>query len=441
MKSLKSTPSKILSGKILIPGDKSISHRALMIAASAIGETRIFGLLEGADVIATANALRKLGITIFQNKKKEWHVIGRGIGGLVEPSDVLDLKNSGTGVRLLMGLAGSHNFTTTFTGDTSLTSRPMERVTNPLTQMGVQLFPNSRKHLPITLKGPPTLIPIKYKLPIPSAQVKSAILLAGLNTPGETSIIEDQPTRDHTELMLSHFGAKIKTHIQKNGGHKITLAGLPELKAQDIFIPGDISSAAFPLVAACIIPNSKITISNVGINPLRTGIIVSLREMGASIKLTNIRETGGNKIADLTAKGGPLKGAIIPSNRAPSMIDEYPILAIAAAFANGSTEMTGLKELRVKESDRIESVIKGLKLCGVNVEQTQDSLTVHGNGKPPKGDAFISSEFDHRIAMAFLILGMASLNPITIDNPDSIQTSFPNFAGIMNSLGGNIKSS
>ena len=438
MNQLKSIPSKILSGKILVPGDKSISHRALMIAASAIGETRIFGLLEGTDVKATASALQKLGITIFRNKSKVWHVIGRGVGGLVEPSDVLDLKNSGTGVRLLIGLTSAHNFTSTFTGDKSLVSRPMERIINPLAQMGVQFSPPSRNQLPITLSGPPTLTPIDYRLPVPSAQVKSAILLAGINTPGETTIFEDQPTRNHTEIMLSHFGAKIKTTVLKNSGCKIKLRGLPELEAQDIFVPGDISSAAFPLVAACIIPKSEIVISNVGINPLRTGIILSLQEMGADIKLTNIREAGGDKVADLIAKGGPLKGAIIPENRAPSMIDEYPILAIAAAFANGSTQMTGLKELRVKESDRIESMINGLRRCGVDVEQTQDSLTVHGDGKPPKGGASISTEFDHRIAMAFLILGMASHDPVAIDYAESIDTSFPNFASLMNSVGGNI---
>jgi len=434
-----SAKSPPLSGRISIPGDKSISHRALILGAMAIGKTRVFGLLESEDVFATASALRAMGISILQNAPEEWHVIGRGVGGLLEPNNVLNLGNSGTGVRLLMGAVGGHPFVATFTGDASLISRPMDRIIAPLSEMGIHFTTRTDGKLPITVSGPATLLPIEYKLPISSAQVKSAILLAGLQAPGNTSVIESEPTRDHTELMLREFGAKITIEDHKDGSRKITVIGQPELRAQDINVPGDISSAAFPLVAALIIPNSKLTITNIGINPLRSGLIESLRDMGSSIELINIRDNNGNKTADLVATARPMRGIDVPAKRAPSMIDEYPILAIAAAYACGTTTMTGLSELRVKESDRIDSMTKGLINCGIKVNQTKDTLTIHGNGNNPKGGAVIAANLDHRIAMAFLVCGMGSNDPITIDDASPIETSFPRFRQLMNSLGGKIE--
>ena len=438
MLSFRSSQSKALTGNIEIPGDKSISHRALMLGGVSVGKTVISGLLESDDVLATANAMSKMGVKILKNNKNAWQIHGRGVGGLMKPKNILDLGNSGTGVRLLIGLAGGHNFSAIFTGDQSLNSRPMDRIIDPLGQMGIKFLTHNDKKLPLTVIGPETIIPINYTLPVPSAQVKSAILLAGLNAPGETSIIETEPTRNHTELMLKRFGANIEIEQMPPSYKKITLVGQPELTGQNISVPSDISSAAFPIVACMIVPNSQLTLRNIGVNPLRTGLIKSLKEMGASINIQNPTNKFGEETADIWVQTSQLRGINIPKERAPSMIDEYPILAVAAAFAKGKTSMHGLSELRVKESDRINLMAEGLKKCGVNVDQTADTLIVHGKGSPPLGNTNIETSFDHRIAMSFLIFGMGSQYPISINNADSIDTSFPNFYKLMNEIGGNI---
>jgi 3-phosphoshikimate 1-carboxyvinyltransferase len=430
--------SSPLSGEARVPGDKSVSHRALMLGGVAIGETRIEGLLEGEDVLATADAMRLLGATITRDEDGSWQVIGCGVGGLNEPAGVLDLGNSGTAVRLLMGLAGGHAFSSTFTGDASLCRRPMERIMAPLRDMGIQFTSREGGRLPITVTGPDTLLPIAYTLPVASAQVKSAILLAGLNTPGKTTVIEPQATRDHSELMLRHFGAEVVVDDLENGTRRITLTGQPELEAADIVVPGDISSAAFPLTAAVLVAGSQIMLRGIGVNPLRAGLITTLREMGAKISIENLRGGEGDPLADLSVRAGQLRGIDVPAERAPSMIDEYPILAVAAACAEGTTRMNGLAELRVKESDRLAAMAKGLALAGVQVEETEDSLIVHGTGRPPHGGAMIEADLDHRIAMAFLVLGMVSEQPMTIDDASPIDTSFPGFAELINGLGGNI---
>ncbi len=407
-----------------------------MLGGSAIGETRIKGLLEGEDVLATADAMRAFGADIRRDDDGTWQVVGRGVGGLGEPSQVLDLGNSGTAVRLLMGLAGGHAFATTFSGDASLCRRPMSRVLSPLGDMGIQFTSREGGRLPITVTGPETLLPVCYTLPVASAQVKSAVLLAGLNAPGKTTVIEPQPTRDHSELMLRHFGAEIVVVDQADGSRQITLTGQPELKAADIVVPGDISSAAFPMVAALLVKGSRIRLNGIGINPLRAGLITTLQEMGALISINNRQGGEGDPLADLTVTASVLKGVDVPAERAPSMIDEYPVLAVAAACASGTTRMNGLAELRVKESDRLAAVAKGLALAGVDVEETENSLIVHGTGHPPKGGALIEADLDHRIAMAFLVLGMVTEQPMSIDDASPIDTSFPGFADLMNSLGG-----
>jgi len=411
-----------------------------MLGGTAIGETRIEGLLEGEDVLATAAAMRALGAEINRDAAGVWRVIGRGAGGLREPEQVLDLGNSGTAVRLLMGLVGGHAFSSTFTGDASLCRRPMERIMAPLREAGIQFTSRDGGRLPITVTGPETVLPIEYTLPVASAQVKSAILLAGLNAPGETTVIEPQPTRDHSELMLRHFGAKVAVIDQDDGSRRITLSGQPELEAADIVVPGDISSAAFPMVAAVLVPGSKIKLQGIGINPLRAGLVTTLKEMGASISIDNQRGGEGDLLADLTVTAGPLTGVDVPADRAPSMIDEYPVLAVAAALASGTTRMNGLAELRVKESDRLAAMAKGLAAAGVSVEETEDTLIVHGTGQAPRGGMMIAADLDHRIAMAFLVLGMVSDQPMTIDDASPIETSFPDFAGLMNSLGADIRS-
>ena len=411
-----------------------------MLGGAAIGETRIEGLLEGEDVLATADAMRAFGAQINRDTDGVWRVIGRGVGGLREPEQVLDLGNSGTAVRLLMGLAGGQAFSSTFTGDASLCRRPMERIMAPLREAGIQFTSREGGRLPVTVTGPETVLPIEYTLPVASAQVKSAILLAGLNAPGETTVIEPQPTRDHSELMLRHFGAKVAVMDQVDGSRRITLSGQPELEAADIVVPGDISSAAFPMVAAVLVPGSKIKLQGIGINLLRAGLITTLQEMGASISIENRRGGEGDPLADLTVTAGPLTGVDVPAARAPSMIDEYPILAVAAALATGTTRMNGLAELRVKESDRLAAMAKGLAAAGVSVEETEDTLIVHGTGQAPQGGVMINADLDHRIAMAFLVLGMVSDQPMTIDDASPIETSFPDFAGLMNSLGADIRS-
>ena len=437
MTALISRPARLLSGEAAVPGDKSISHRALILGALAVGETRIAGLLASDDVLATAAAVKALGAQGEQGENGDWRVYGRGVGGLAEPQGVLDMGNSGTAARLLMGVVATHPITATFAGDKSLSVRPMERVMTPLRQMGAQFTTRSGGCLPITVTGAPSPVPIAYELPVASAQIKSAVLLAGLNTPGRTTVIEPQPTRDHTERMLGHFGAEV-TIVEKAGGKEITLTGQPELTGAEVTVPGDISSAAFPLVAALLVPDSKVTLTGVGVNPLRSGLIETLREMGAAIGIDNPHNEGGEPVADLTVESSGLKGVTVSGARAPTMIDEYPVLAVAAAYAQGVTRLEGLAELRVKESDRLDAIVRGLTAAGVEAAASDDVLTVKGGGGPPPGGARIEARLDHRIAMAFLVLGMVAENPVEIDDATTIDTSFPGFAGLMNGLGAGI---
>ena len=439
MKAVISCKANALSGNITVPGDKSVSHRALILGSIAVGETHVEGLLEGEDVLAAAAAMRALGAQISRDDAGLWTVIGCGVGGLHEPDQILDMGNSGTAVRLLMGLVGTQTFTSTFTGDESLNSRPMERVMGPLRQMGAQFTSRSGGRLPITVSGSDLIKPIEYELPVASAQVKSAILLAGLNAPGKTTVIEPQPTRDHSERMLRHFGAEVITENLDGGGVKITLTGQPELEGRDITVPADISSAAFPIAAALIVPGSNLLIRNVGVNPLRAGLIKTLQEMGGKITIENSRGEDGEPLADLRVEASQLHGITVPASRAPSMIDEYPVLSVVATCATGTTRMEGLAELRVKESDRLAAMATGLAACGVQIEETEDSLTVHGSDQPIDGGALIAANLDHRIAMAFSVLGMVSLNPVTIDDGSPIATSFPGYIKLMNSLGAKIE--
>jgi 3-phosphoshikimate 1-carboxyvinyltransferase len=428
-------PQTPLSGRALVPGDKSISHRALMLGALAVGRSEIAGLLEGEDVLATAGALRAMGAAIERSADGRWLVDGVGVGGLAEPENVIDVGNSGTAARLLLGILATHPFTAFVTGDASLRTRPMRRVTEPLSRFGARFLAREGGRLPLAVTGAESPVPQIYRLPVPSAQVKSAVLLAGLNTRGETSVVEPQPTRDHTERMLGHFGAVLRIESEPDGARRITLAGYPELSAAPIVVPGDPSSAAFPLVAALLVPGSEVTIENVGLNPSRTGLLLSLTEMGGDIVFENERNEGGEPVADLKVRAGPLVGAEIPSERAPSMIDEYPILAVAAACARGRTVMRGLAELRVKESDRLGGIAEGLARCGVKVSVEGDDLMVEGDGGPPKGGASIATRLDHRIAMAFLVLGLATREPVRIDDARPIATSFPDFVPLMGRLG------
>lgn len=437
---LVSRASGPLVGEMRVPGDKSISHRALMLGALAVGETTISGLLEGEDVLRTAAAMRALGARIDEGQAAKdgiWRIRGRGIGGLAEPGDVLDMGNAGTGARLLMGLLASHRLTAFLTGDASLRGRPMGRVAAPLRLMGAEIVSRGGDRLPLAVIGTAEPMPITYRLPVPSAQVKSAVLLAGLNTPGETTVIEPEPTRDHTELMLRHFGASLRVEALAEG-RAVTLIGQPELTGQAIRVPADPSSAAFPLVAALLCPGSRLRLPGVGMNPHRIGLIDTLRDMGADIVAENPRTEAGEPVADLIVGASELTGVEVPAARAPSMIDEYPILAVAAACARGRTVMRGLAELRVKESDRLAAVAGGLAACGVVVEAGPDSLIVEGSGSPPPGGAVIPSGLDHRIAMAFLVLGMAASAPVGVDDAAPIETSFPGFAALMNGIGARI---
>jgi 3-phosphoshikimate 1-carboxyvinyltransferase len=420
-----------------MPGDKSLSHRALIFGAIAVGTTRVTGLLEGEDVLHTAHALRLLGVPIEREAEASWLVHGVGLGGLAEPEAVLDLGNSGTGARLLMGLVATHPFTSFFTGDASLCRRPMARVTAPLTEMGARFVAREGARLPLAVLGTEEPLPIDYRLPVPSAQVKSAILLAGLSAPGGTSVVEPQPTRNHTENMLRHFGAAVSV-TEGRDGRRITVTGQPELVASDLTVPGDPSSASFPLVAALIVPGSTLTITGVGLNPLRTGLLDTLLEMGANLNYENRRVEGGEPIADIIVRANTLRGVTVPAERAPSMIDEYPILGIAAAFAEGRTVMRGLQELRVKESDRLAAMAQGLEACGVKAAIDGDDLIVDGNGEPPDGGAEIGVKFDHRIAMSFLVMGLASRLATRIDDSAAIETSFPGFVALMNAIGADI---
>jgi 3-phosphoshikimate 1-carboxyvinyltransferase len=434
MASLSAHRSEGLAGSLRVPGDKSISHRALMLSALAVGESTVEGLLEGEDVLRTAAALRALGADIARGDDGRWHVWGRGIGGLCEPDAVLDLGNSGTGVRLLMGILAAHPITATLTGDASLVCRPMARVIEPLAQMGASVQARDGGRLPLAITGSDRLRPIGYRLPVPSAQVKSAVLFAGLGAPGITEVVETARTRDHSERLMRHFGAVVE--VSDDGElRRIRLTGQPELAARAVRVPGDPSSAAFPLVAALITAGSAVTLPGVGLNPLRTGLLETLQEMGAGIEVENPREESGEPVGDLRVVADALEGVEVPADRAPAMIDEYPILAVAAACARGTTVMRGLGELRVKESDRLAAVARGLAACGVAVEEGADSLTVHGTGSPPAGGATVASELDHRIAMSFLVLGLASERPVTVDDDRPIETSFPDFAGVMTGLG------
>jgi 3-phosphoshikimate 1-carboxyvinyltransferase len=428
----------LAGGPVRVPGDKSISHRALMLGGIATGESEIHGLLEGEDVLRTAAAMRLLGAEVERGADRVWRGCGRGVGALIEPEDVLDLGNSGTSARLLLGLIASHPIVACMTGDASLRRRPMGRAMQPLTEIGARFVARASDRMPLAIVGAAEPMPIRYRLPVASAQVKSAVLLAGLNTPGATTVIEPEPTRDHSELMLRHFGARLTIEHGKDGARVTTLEGQPELTGRVIRVPGDPSSAAFPAVAALIRPGSEVTIEGVGLNPHRTGLYETLREMGADIRILNAREEAGEPVGDLQVRAGTLRGVDVPASRAPSMIDEYPILAVAAAFAEGRSVMRGLAELRVKESDRLAAIAEGLSRCGVKVEAGPDSLTVEGAGTPPRGGATIATRLDHRIAMAFLVLGIGAAEPVTVDDAAPIETSFPGFAELMNRLGADI---
>ena len=424
-----------LKGTITVPGDKSISHRALMLGALAVGETRISGLLEGEDVLATAAAMRAMGADIERLAPGEWQVHGVGVGSLLQPERALDMGNSGTSTRLLMGLVASHPITVTFTGDASLSKRPMARVIEPLSRMGAQITASPGGRLPLTLTGLSPAVPLEYTLPVASAQVKSALLLAGLNTPGRTIIHEPIPTRDHSERMLQGFGATL--HVEETAsGRIITLHGEAELKPQVLTVPGDPSSAAFPLVAALLVPGSDVRITNVGLNPTRAALIEVLQAMGADIALETPRTIGGEPVADLHVRHSALHGIDVPPHLAPSMIDEFPILFIAAAQARGTTRTSGLEELRVKESDRLATMATGLAAIGVQVEEHPEGLTIHGTGGDLfPGGATIETHLDHRIAMSFAVAGLVSRQPVTVDDAAPINTSFPSFMALMQSLG------
>ena len=424
-----SRPCGALEGEVSAPGDKSVSHRALMLAGLAVGETKIDGLLEGEDVLATAAALRALGVEVERAGPGRWRVYGRGVGGLTEPEDVLDMGNSGTAARLLLGLLATHPLTATLTGDTSLRSRPMRRVSEPLSRFGAAFHGRADGRLPLTVVGTRNPVPVYYELPVASAQVKSAVLLAGLNTPGETVVVEPSPTRDHTERMLRHFGAC----VQQEEGGAVRLTGEPELTASAISVPGDISSAAFPLAAAAIVPGSRVAVTGVGLNPGRIGLLDTLREMGAALTVANERVEGGEPVGDVTVAWSPLTAVDVPPERVPSMIDEFPVLAIVAAFAEGTTRMSGLAELRVKESDRLGAMAAGLEACGVAVRESADTLEVVGGRA--QGGVEIASRLDHRIAMAFMVLGMGAREAVWIDDIAPVATSFPGFVGLMNRLG------
>ncbi len=435
MASLVSSATAALSGTVTVPGDKSISHRAIMLGGLAIGETRIEGLLEGEDVLATAAALRAFGATATRHSPGSWSIWGVGVGGLLEPTTQLEMGNSGTSTRLLMGLAASCPIRTTFTGDASLSSRPMARVIDPLAQMGAEIQARAGGRLPLTVTGRQPLLPIRYTLPVASAQVKSAILLAGLNTPGITTVIEREATRDHSERMLRGFGAEVWSE-QLVDGTAIHIRGELELKPCAITVPGDPSSAAFPTVAAAILPGSRVTVRHVGMNPTRNGLYRVLADMGAKITQHDAREVGGEPVADLLIEGGNLRAVETPPEIAPSMIDEYPILFVAAALAQGSSRFTGLAELRVKESDRLAAMAAGLNACGVRLREGPDWIEIDGSGgEPVPGGATIAAKLDHRIAMSFAVLGLRARKPITIDDSAPIATSFPSFLAMMQGLG------
>jgi len=427
-----------VQGRARVPGDKSISHRALILGALTVGETIIGGLLEGEDVLHTSDAMRALGAHVERTGEGAWRVHGVGVGGFTQPGGVLDFGNSGTGCRLVIGAVGGAPITATFSGDDSLRSRPMQRVLDPLLKMGARVLQVADAgRLPLTLQGAANPIPIVYEPPVPSAQLKSAVLLAGLAAPGETTVIEAEATRDHTERLLKHFGAKITSKLHGEHGRRIVLQGQPELEPVNVLVPADPSSAAFPLVAALIVPGSELILEAVMTNPLRTGLLATLREMGASIEALDKRDDGGEEVADLRIRASALKGVDVPPERAPSMIDEYPILAVAASFAEGITRMRGLKELRVKESDRLAATADMLRANGVVVEIEGDDLIVQGKGRPA-GNGEVKTHMDHRIAMSALVMGLATENPVRIDDSAFIATSFPGFVELMRSAGADL---
>ena len=437
---MQSSLSSGLKGEAHVPGDKSISHRSLILGALSVGETVVTGLLEGEDVLDTAKAMRAMGAEVERDADGVWHVHGVGVGGFAEPGHVIDCGNSGTGVRLIMGAMATSPITATFTGDASLNGRPMARVTDPLALFGARAVGREGGRLPMTIVGAREPVPVRYAVPVPSAQVKSAVLLAGLNAPGQTVVIEAEATRDHTERMLAGFGAEISTEVTEEG-RVITLTGQPELTPQTIVVPRDPSSAAFPVCAALITEGSDVLVPNIGLNPTRAGLFTTLREMGADLTYENEREEGGEPVADLRARFSPdMQGIEVPPERAASMIDEYPVLSVVAACAMGRTVMRGVKELRVKESDRIDAMAKGLRACGVTVEDGEDWWIVEGMGAGGvPGGATCASHLDHRIAMSFLVLGLASRDPVTVDDGGPIATSFPVFEALMAGLGAEMR--
>ncbi len=428
-----------LSGVAEVPGDKSISHRALIFGAMAVGETKITGLLEGQDVLDTATAMRAFGAEVVPHGAGAWSVHGVGVGGFSEPADVIDCGNSGTGVRLIMGCMATTAMTATFTGDASLRKRPMGRVTEPLSLFGAQAYGRKGGRLPMTVVGAAGPVPVRYALPVASAQVKSAVLLAGLNAPGQTVVIEREPTRDHSERMLLGFGAELTVEASAEG-NVITLTGQPELRPQVVAVPRDPSSAAFPVCAALIVEGSDILVPGVSQNLTRNGLYLTLVEMGAEIEFLNPRVEGGEPVADLRVRfSDNMQGVEVPEGRAPSMIDEFPVLSVVASFAHGRTVMRGVKELRVKESDRIDAMARGLEACGVRVEEDEDTLIVHGMGPGGvPGGATCATHLDHRIAMSFLVCGLASKKPVSVDDGSPIVTSFPKFEGLMLELGADL---
>ena len=430
------SPVGPLRGSIAVPGDKSISHRSLILGAMAVGETRVSGLLEGEDVLATAAAMRAMGADVYRDDDATWHVHGVGIGGLLQPEAAIDCGNSGTSARLLMGLVASHGITATFTGDASLSKRPMGRVIEPLSLMGASFTASPGGRFPLMLEGAHPAVPITYRLPVASAQVKSAVLLAGLNTPGITTVIEPVPTRDHSERMLRGFGAQLEV-AEENAARVIRLTGQTDLQSQDIVVPGDPSSAAFFMVAASLVEDSDLTIRNVGMNPTRAGLVGVLRAMGADIEEIDVREVGGEPVADLRVRYAPLKGIEVDPAVAPSMIDEFPVLFVAAALARGTTVTRGLEELRVKESDRLATMAAALEAIGARVEEREDGLTIHGTGGEPlrgSANARVKTHLDHRIAMSMAVAGLVAHDGVKVDDTSPIATSFPNFMALLDEV-------
>jgi 3-phosphoshikimate 1-carboxyvinyltransferase len=425
-----------MKGRARVPGDKSMSHRAMIFGLLTVGETSVTGLLEGEDVLRTADAARALGAVVTRDAPGDWRIRGVGIGGLRQPTQTLDFGNAGTGSRLMMGVCGSHPITTTFDGDASLRKRPMNRILEPLKLMGAKVVAMQEGgRVPLTLEGPREAIPITYRTPVASAQIKSAVLLAGLSAPGQTTVIEAEASRDHTEKMLRHFGAEVSVSPDGTHGRRIVLTGQPELRPSHIVVPADPSSAAFPMVAALIVPGSEVILDGVMTNPLRTGLLTTLREMGADLDILEEASEGGEGTAVTRVRHGALKGVDVPAERAPSMIDEYPILAVAAAFATGTTRMRGLQELRVKESDRLAAVLAGLHAAGVEARIEGDDLIVEGGAGEVRGGGLVATHLDHRIAMSFLIMGLASQKAMTVDDRETIATSFPTFGPLMRGLG------